>query len=79
MLTARLTEPLMNGDLAGWAEAWQRLDAGPLAALATQPDASLTLCGERFARHFAPQPLSMIDKLRRRWRAPDVAAVLEAL
>jgi hypothetical protein len=76
---ARLTEPLMNGDLAGWAEAWQRLDAGPLAALATQPDARLTLCGERFARHFAPQPLSLIDKLRRRWRAPDVAAVLEAL
>jgi hypothetical protein len=72
---ARLTEPLLNGDLAAWAEAWQRLDAGPLA----QPLTGLTLCGERFARHFSAQPLSLIEKLKRRWQAPDVAAVLEAL
>jgi hypothetical protein len=72
---ARLTEPLLNGDLAGWAEAWQRLDAGPLA----QPLTSLTLCGERLARRFDSQPLSMLERLRRRWQAPDVAGVLEAL
>ena len=72
---ARLTEPLLVGDLAAWAEAWQRLDAGPLA----QPLTSLTLCGERFARRFTSQPLSFIDKLKRRWQTPDVAAVLEAL
>lgn len=72
---ARLTEPLLNGDLAAWAEAWQRLDAGPLAA----PLTSLTLCGERVARRFTAQPLSLIDKIKRRWQAPDVAAVLEAL
>jgi hypothetical protein len=72
---ARLTEPLLNGDLAAWAEAWQRLDAGPLA----QPLTSLTLSGERFARRFTAQPLSFIDKLKRRWQTPDVAAVLEAL
>lgn len=72
---ARLTEPLMNGDLAAWAEAWQRLDAGPLA----QPLTSLTLCGERVARRFTAQPLSFFDKLRRRFQAPDVAAVMEAL
>jgi len=72
---ARLTEPLLNGDLAAWAEAWQRLDAGPLA----QPLTSLTLCGERFARRFTTQPLSFIDKLKRRWRTPEVSAVLEAL
>jgi hypothetical protein len=72
---ARLTEPLLNGDLAAWAEAWQRLDAGPLAQALT----SLTLCGERFARRFTVQPLSLIDKLKRRWQAPDVAAMLEAL
>lgn len=76
---ARLAEPLLAGDLAGWAEAWQRLDAGPLAALLKQPDARLTLCGERFARHFKAQPLSLIDKLKRRWQTPDVAAMLEAL
>ncbi|KQV60249.1 hypothetical protein ASC95_01905 [Pelomonas sp. Root1217] len=72
---ARLTEPLLNGDLAAWAEAWQRLDAGPLA----QPLTSLTLCGERFARRFTTQPLSFVDKLKRRWQTPDVSAVLEAL
>lgn len=72
---ARLTEPLLNGDLAAWAEAWQRLDAGPLA----QPLTSLTLCGERFARRFTTQPLSFIDRLKRRWQTPDVSAVLEAL
>ncbi|WP_457349450.1 hypothetical protein [Roseateles sp. P5_D6] len=72
---ARLTEPLLNGDLAAWAEAWQRLDAGPLA----QPLTSLTLCGERFARRFTTRPLSFIDRLKRRWQTPDVSAVLEAL
>ncbi|WP_457443542.1 hypothetical protein [Roseateles sp. P5_E4] len=72
---ARLTEPLLNGDLAAWAEAWQRLDAGPLA----QPLTSLTLCGERFARRFTTEPLSFIDRLKRRWQTPDVSAVLEAL
>ncbi|MDR7268572.1 hypothetical protein J2X20_001201 [Pelomonas saccharophila] len=72
---ARLTEPLLNGDLAAWAEAWQRLDAGPLAKELT----GLTLCGERFARRFAVQPLSFFDKLKRRFQTPDVAAVMEAL
>lgn len=72
---ARLTEPLLSGDLAAWAEAWQRLDAGPLA----QPLTGLTLCGERLARHFSAQPLPLIEKLKRRWRAPDVVATLEAL
>lgn len=75
VVDARLTEPLLAGDLAAWSEAWQRLDAGPLA----QPLTSLTLCGERFARRFTAQPLSLMDKLRRRWQAPDVSAVLEAL
>lgn len=72
---ARLTGPLLNGDLAAWAEAWQRLDAGPLA----QPLTSLTLCGERFARRFTAQPLSLVEKLKRRFKAPDLAAVMEAL
>ena len=72
---ARLTEPLLTGDLAAWADAWQRLDAGPLA----QPLQSLTLCGERFARRFTAQPLSLIDKFKRRFQAPDAAAVLETL
>ena len=72
---ARLTAPLLAGDLAAWAEAWQRLDAGPLA----QPLTSLTLCGERYARRFTAQPLSLFEKLRRRLQATDAAAVVEAL
>lgn len=72
---ARLTAPLLNGDLAAWVEAWQRLDAGPLA----QPLSSLTLAGERLARRFTAQPLSLIERLRRRWQGADAAAVLEAL
>ncbi|MGQ3053170.1 MAG: hypothetical protein ACT6S0_15440 [Roseateles sp.] len=71
----RLTEPLQNGDLAAWVEAWQRLDAGPLS----QPLTSLTLCGERLARRFTAQPLSLMGRLKRRFQSPDVAAVLEAL
>ncbi|HEY0954083.1 MAG TPA: hypothetical protein VGE36_04950 [Roseateles sp.] len=71
----RLVAPLLAGDLAAWAEAWQRLDAGPLA----QPLTSLTLCGERFARRFTAQPLSFMDRLKRRFQTPDVAAVMEAL
>lgn len=75
IVDARLTEPLLNGDLAAWAEAWQRLDAGPLA----RDLASLTLSGERFARRFTAQPLSLVEKLKRRFKTPDVAAVMEAL
>lgn len=76
---ARLTEPLLNGDLAGWVEAWQRLDAGPLAALADHPQASLTLAGDRFATRFTAQPMSFLDKLKRRFKTTDVSAVMEAL
>jgi hypothetical protein len=76
---ARLTGPMLSGDLAAWAEAWQRLDAGPLKALAADRHASLTLCGERFARRFTAQPQGLFETLKRRWRTPDVAAVMEAL
>jgi hypothetical protein len=74
-IDARLSAPLLDGDLAAWVDAWQRLDAGPLA----QPLQSLTLCGERLARRYTAQPLSLMAKLKRRWQAPEVSAVLEAL
>ncbi len=76
----RLSEPLLQGDLAGWVEAWQQLDAGPLAALAATPGpVSLTLAGERFAQRWTEQPLSLFEKLRRRWRSAGPATALEAL
>lgn len=75
-----LSAPLLQGDLAGWVEAWQRLDAGPLARLSEVPGAvSLTLAGERFAQTWTAQPLGWTEKLRRRWRAAQPSAVLEAL
>lgn len=72
---ARLTEPLLNGDLAAWAEAWQQLDAGPLA----QPLTTLTLCGERLAQRFEAKPQSLLARLQRRWRQAEPAQILEAL
>lgn len=75
VVDARLTAPLIDGDLAAWAEAWQRLDAGPLSQELT----SLTLCGERHARRFTRQPLGLIEKLKRRLKSPEVAAVMESL
>jgi hypothetical protein len=75
----RLTAPLLNGDLAAWAEAWQRLDAGPLAALRADPAGRLTLAGERFAQAFEPLPLPLLTRLKRRWQALEPQAVLEAL
>ncbi len=55
-----LREPALAEDWTAWAEAWQALDTGPLAALLAEAQAGrsaqLTLCGERHARRFAAQP-----------------------
>jgi hypothetical protein len=46
-------QALLKGDLPGWQQAWQALEAGPLQALAQMAEAGqavqLTLCGERHA------------------------------
>lgn len=48
---ARLRAPALAGDAAGWARAWQTLDAGPIAELRTAAlrgePVQLVLCGER--------------------------------
>jgi len=73
-----LREPLLAGDWAAWAEAWQRLDAGTIAA-SERNDATLTLCGERSAARFEAQPQGLLRRLRRRWNAAEAHAVLESL
>lgn len=82
-IDARLRGPLLGEDWAGWAEAWQALDAGPLAELvaaSTRGDAvQLTLCGERSAQTFATAPRSAWQRLRQRWQTADAAQILEAL
>ncbi len=81
---ARLSEPLLNGDLAAWAEAFEALDAGPIAALLAAArrgePVSLTLAGERYARRFVPRPSGLMASLRGLLRGePAAAAELEVL
>lgn len=83
-LDERLGPPLLGGDLAGWVQAFQALDAGPLAALRAAAErgeaVSLTLAGERKARRFEPRPRGLRDRLRGWLRpGPSLAARLESL
>jgi hypothetical protein len=76
---AALRAPLLAGDWAAWAEAWQRLDADAIARAGGAAAATLTLCGERNAARFETRPLNLVQRLRRRWQATEAHAVLEAL
>ena len=76
--TARCARPLLAGDWAAWAEAWQRLDADAIAR-ADRDDATLTLCGERSAARFETRPQGLLQRLRRRWQAAEAHALLESL
>ena len=82
-LDARLRNPLLADDWAGWAEAWRALDAGPLAQLARDAERGepvvLTLAGERFAQRFDAAGGSWLARLRQRFAHPSPADVLEAL
>ena len=81
----RLRAPALADDGMAWAQAWQQLDAGPLAqALALirnrrGHDLRLTLCGERAWATFAPVSVSWMRRLRRRWSAPAWLAILASL
>ncbi len=78
-----LRAPLLVMDWAGWADAWRRLDAGPLEELLRRHEGgepvSLTLCGDRAAQCFETQPRSLLRSVARRWQAPSVPSILEAL
>jgi len=74
----RLRAPALGEDWAAWCEAWRALDAGPLARLAQQGGA-LTLCGERHAVTFTPQPQGLWQRLSSAWRKPALLGVLERL
>ncbi len=79
----RLREPLLGEDWEAWRNAWQALDAGPIAdaraSLARGQPVTLTLCGERLARSFGSSPRSWWQQIRSRWQAVDSPALLEAL
>jgi hypothetical protein len=78
-----LRAPLLAGDWAAWAEAWQALDAGDIAALAAAADGGqpvrLTLCGERTALHLEHRRQPLWQRLRGRWQAAEAHVLLEDL
>jgi hypothetical protein len=78
-----LRAPLLAGDWAAWAEAWQALDAGAVAALSSAArrgePSSLTLCGERGAARFTLRARSLWQRLGGSWQRPEPHAVLETL
>ena len=83
VVDARLRDPWLAGDGAGWAEAWAQLDAqrlGELDARAARGEmVSLTLCGEHLAQRFDTVRRGAWQRLTLRWRQASAAKVLEAL
>jgi hypothetical protein len=83
LVDARLRDPLLAQDWAGWAEAWQALDAQLLSDLdqrASRGEAvTLTLCGERRARRFDATQRGAWRRLVQRWRRVPCAELLETL
>ena len=79
-----LRQPALQDDGAAWAAAWRALDAGPLAALRTELErgqpVTLTLCGDRAAQRWQPQPKGgLFAWIKRLFNRPRPAALLEAL
>ncbi len=78
-----LRAPLLSGDWAAWAEAWQTLDAGTLASLRADAERSrpvtLTLCGERSALRLDLQRRALLTRWRARWQRSEPHTVLEDL
>ena len=79
----RLRAPALGEDWATWCDAWQALDAGPIAKLAAQHSAgvavTLTLCGERFAQTWTSAPQRLWQRLAGRWRPAPSHTLLETL
>lgn len=73
----------LANDWAAWAQAWQATDAGECADLLQALDqgtaVQLTLCGERGAQTFVAAPLSLLERLKRRFNRPSPLMILEAL
>jgi len=83
-----LTIPALRDDAPAWAQAWQALDAGPLAELgktlknsSAPGDApiALTLCGSNRAITWSQRPRGLWRRLTRALNAPRPATVLTTL
>jgi hypothetical protein len=78
-----LRQTALQDDWAGWASAWQELDATHLRQLLDaqrRGDAvQLTLCGERHAQSWVSRPPTLTQKFRQLFSAPPVQGTLEQL
>lgn len=82
-LDTTLRAPLLAGDWAAWAEAWQGLDAGAIASLLAAATAgtttTLTLCGERSAARFESRPRPLWKRVAAAWHKTEPHIVLASL
>ena len=83
-----LTAPALRDDALAWAQAWQAVDAGPLAAMAAAlknnqtPGAApiaLTLCGSHRAQTWRQQPRGIWRRLSTVFGAARPATILKTL
>jgi hypothetical protein len=77
-----LRDAALRGDWTAWASAWQGLDGGDCARLLRdlneRRNVTLTLCGERNAQTWAPDP-GLFGKFTALFGGKRAAAALEAL
>jgi len=78
-----LRAPALREDWPAWTAAWQRLDAGPLAALHAQLQrgaaVQLTLSGENGALHFGPAQRNLLQRLQSVFRPLRLSDLHNAL
>lgn len=76
----RLRAPALAEDWAAWCEAWRALDAGPITQLLQSGQSGqITLCGERQAQSWSPQPLGLWQRASLAWRKADAGRILAGL
>jgi hypothetical protein len=82
-VTIDLREPALAEDWSSWAQAWQALDAGPVAALGAElaagRPARLTLCGERQAQSWAAQPQPIWQIIMNKIRPQPLSSLIDKL
>ena len=78
-----LREPALAEDWSSWAQAWQALDAGAVAALGAElaagRPAMLTLCGERQAQSWVAQPQAFWQTIMNKIRPQPLSSLIEKL
>ncbi|MBE0473900.1 phosphoglycerate mutase [Rhodoferax sp.] len=83
VMAKTLREAALQDDWAGWASAWQQIDASQvkplLDAQAGGKDVQLTLCGERHAQSWVSQAFTLKQKFRQLFAQTTTQSVLEPL